>query len=393
MDSAPAPVLERDAVTRLTYLMLGLWGFLLYALGPALPALREDLDVSRATVSLHTTFVALGAIAVGAIGDRVAQRLGRRRAFWAAGTFVAAGALLLAVGSALAVTLAGSVVLGLAGALLVVLIQSTLADRHAGLGAAALLEANALATGLGAVAPFVVALAILAGSSWRAVFAGVAIVALPAVALAYRAVEFPSPRPAHETPGGALPAAYWAHWAALLVFIATEFCIAFWSTDYLQNEHGLRPSAAAASASLFLAGMTAGRVVGGRLARRLPGGRLLAGALGIAAGGFVCFWLLPPAAAVAGLAVTGAGVALLYPVTLALALEASQGRTDAASARAAFASGFAIALAPFALGALADASGLRAAYGIVPALLATGAIVLAVALRTRPSPAPRGRAR
>jgi MFS family permease len=279
-------------------------------------------------------------------------------------------------------TLAGSVVLGLAGALLVVLVQSTLADRHGRLGAAALLEANALATGLGAVAPFAVALAILAGSSWRAVFAGVAILALPAVAFAYRAVEFPAPRPLPEALDGRLPGGYWAHWAALLLFIATEFCVAFWSTDYLESEHGLRPSAAAASASLFLVGMTAGRVLGGRLARRIAGSTLLAAALVVASAGFACFWLLPPAAgAVVALAVTGAGVALLYPVTLALALDASGGRTDAASARAAFAAGFAMALAPFALGALADASGLRAAYAIVPALLAAGAATLALARR------------
>ena len=76
------PRLERDELTRLCYWMLGLWGFLLYALGPALPALREQLDVSRAVVSLHTTLIAVGAIAVGIAGDRFVVRLGRRAAFW-----------------------------------------------------------------------------------------------------------------------------------------------------------------------------------------------------------------------------------------------------------------------------------------------------------------------
>src|SRR5688500_13323347 len=100
--------------------MLGLWGFVLYALGPALPALRDDLEVSRAIVGLHTTLVALGAIAVGALGDRVVARLGRRRAFWTAAACLAAGALLLAGGTILAVTLTGSALLGLSGALIVV---------------------------------------------------------------------------------------------------------------------------------------------------------------------------------------------------------------------------------------------------------------------------------
>ena len=60
---------ERDAVTRMAYAMLALWGFLLYALGPALPALRESLDVSRAAVSLHTTLTATGAIVNWAGGN------------------------------------------------------------------------------------------------------------------------------------------------------------------------------------------------------------------------------------------------------------------------------------------------------------------------------------
>jgi fucose permease len=94
------------------------------------------------------------------------------------------------------------------------------------------------------------------------------------------------------------------------------------------------------------------------------------------------YWLVPSSAgAVFGLAVTGAGVSLLYPLTLALGIGAAGGRTDAASARAAFAAGIAIALAPFALGGLADVSDLQVAYGIVPVLLGLGAIALAAARR------------
>jgi fucose permease len=97
------------------------------------------------------------------------------------------------------------------------------------------------------------------------------------------------------------------------------------------------------------------------------------------------FWLASSAAAsVVALFVTGLGVALLYPLTLALAIAAAGGRTDAASVRAGFAAGIAIAVAPFALGALADAAGLRAAYAVVPVLAALGAAALLIA--RRPSP-------
>src|SRR6188508_1963368 len=302
--------------------MLGLWGFLLYALGPALPALREQLDVSRAVVSLHTTFIALGAIAVGVAGDRFVVRVGRRAAFWVAAGGIASGALLLAA----------------------------------------------------------VAVAIWAGSDWRAVFVAAALLAVPAMAIAYGSVCFPAaPELPHDHEPG-LPRPYWFYWFALLLFVAIEFCVVFWSTDYLESERGLSDSGAAAASSVFLIGMTVGRALGGPLTRRFGSERLIAVALAVAAAGFAVFWLVPSStAAVVGLGVTGSGVSLLYPLTLALAIAAAGGRTDSASSRAAFASG--IAVAPFALGGLADISDLQVAYAIVPALLGLGAVALAAARR------------
>jgi fucose permease len=374
--------LERDELTRLAYLMLGVWGFLLYALGPALPALREQLGVSRATVSLHTTLIAIGAITVGVVGDRVVLVLGRRRAFWVAAIGVSLCALGLALGGRLEITLPVAAVFGFSGALLVAIIQAALADRHGTLAPAAIVESNALAAALGASAPLAVALAILLGFDWRAVFVEAALLAVPALALAYGSVCFPAAPELPHDHEPALPRGYWLYWLALLFFVAIEFCVVFWSTDYLESERDLAASSAAAAASLFLVGMALGRFVGGWLAKRVTPERLLVLALAVASCGFVGFWLVPvtPAAVIA-LGVTGAGVALLYPLGLSLAIRAAGGRTDAASARAAFATGVAVAVAPFVLGALADAAGLRTAYAIVPVLIAAGVVTLGVARR------------
>jgi predicted MFS family arabinose efflux permease len=377
------PRLERDDITRLAYLMLGLWAFVLYALGPALPALRRQLDVSRGVVSLHTTFVALGAVVVGLTGDRFVRRVGRRAAFWIAAVGVSLGTLALALGGRLAFTLPAAALLGVSGALLVAIIQATLADRHGVLAAVAIVESNALAAALGAAAPLAVAVAILAGGDWRAVFVLTSLLAVPALAAAYRSACFPA---AAELPHGeepSLPRTYWLYWTALLLFVAFEFCVVFWSTDFLETERDLPSSTAAAAAALFLVGMTIGRVAGGWAAKRVSSERLLLAALGLAAASFFVFWLAPSApAAVVALCVTGIGVALLYPLTLALALAAAPGRTDSASVRAGFAAGIAIAVAPFALGALADEAGLRAAYAVVPVLAAFGAASLFLARRS-----------
>jgi fucose permease len=375
---------RRDAVTQLTYAMLGLWGFLLYALGPALPELRRELDVSRATVSLHPTLIAVGGITVGLAGDRVMAHLGRRRAFWLAAGTVSISAAALALGHTLAVTLPAALVMGVAGALAVSLVQATLADHHGGFAAAAIVEANAIAVALGAAAPLAIAAAILLGADWRAVFLIAALVAVPALAALFRSVVFPR---APELPHGhsaKLPGTYWLYWSSLLVFVAIEFCIVFWSTDFLESERDLSESAAAASAGTFLLGMAAGRAAGGRLARDIAAERLLASALAVTFVGFGAFWLVPAAAtAVAGLFLAGLGVSLLYPLTLSLGIAASGGRTDAASARAAFGAGLAIALAPFILGALADQTSLARAYAIVPGLLAAGAATLLLARSRR----------
>jgi fucose permease len=225
-----------------------------------------------------------------------------------------------------------------------------------------------------------VAVAIWAGSDWRAVFVAASLLAVPALAVAYGSVSFPAAPELPHDHEPRLPRAYWFYWFALLLFVAIEFCVVFWSTDYLGTERGLSESGAAAASSLFLVGMTAGRALGGPLTKRFGSEPLLAVALAVAASGFAVFWLVPSsAAAVFGLGVTGVGVSLLYPLTLALGIAAAGGRTDSAAARAAFAVGVAIALAPFALGGLADVSDLQVAYGIVPALLGLGAVALAAA--------------
>jgi fucose permease len=122
--------------------------------------------------------------------------------------------------------------------------------------------------------------------------------------------------------------------------------------------------------SLFLWGMVAGRFAGRQAAQLMPTERLLLLALGVSAAGFFVYWLVPIAlVAVLGLFVAGIGVANLFPLTVALALGAAPGQSNEAGARLTFASGTAILAAPLLLGALADAAGIRLAYGVVPIFL------------------------
>jgi MFS family permease len=364
-----------DLTTWLAFLLIGLFNFVLTALGASTERLRRDLDVSRSLVGLHATCFAAGLVVTGLAGNRLNLRFGRDRVVAAGATGMAAAALLLAGGRTAWVTLPAAFAMGAAGSLLLVTLPALLADRHGDRAARILTEANAMASLFAAVAPSLVGAAVAVGLGWRAalvlgslVLVGTAAVFLqvsqgtPAVA--------PDAGPASRSAVGRLPAGYWPWWATLVLSVCVEFSFVFWTADALRTGVAAAPALAAGAVAVFELALAAGRLAGARLLRRSGDLRLLR--LGLITGGlgFALFWssrsLWP---ALAGLAVAGLGVALLYPISLAAAIRAGKGRSDLASARATLGSGVAIGVAPFVLGLLADAEGVRLAYLVVPLLL------------------------
>ncbi|WP_207938946.1 MFS transporter, partial [Actinomadura darangshiensis] len=149
-----------------------------------------------------------------------------------------------------------------------------------------------------------------------------------------------------------------------------EFCMVFWAADFLRSVKELGSGAATTLSAAFVLGMAVGRAFSGPVVRGAGRpDRLLAVAAVVGIGGFAILWTLPAPFAVAGLAVVGLGVALLYPVILGQALAAWPSQPVRAAARCALASGVAIGVAPLVLGTLADLTTLRAAVFVAPALL------------------------
>jgi hypothetical protein len=72
----------------------------------------------------------------------------------------------------------------------------------------------------------------------------------------------------------------------------------------------------------------------------------------------------------AALFLAGVGVAVLYPLGVAAALAGAPGQLALAGNRLTLASGLAILVAPLALGAIADATGVIAGWGLVLGLVA-----------------------
>ena len=75
-------MLRRDRLTWLNYASYALFGYFLYTFSASAPLLRDDQGTSSAVAAAHEVSYAVGAVVVGAFGDRVVRRLGRKRVFW-----------------------------------------------------------------------------------------------------------------------------------------------------------------------------------------------------------------------------------------------------------------------------------------------------------------------
>ncbi|HEX2993434.1 MAG TPA: hypothetical protein VHP14_01345, partial [Anaerolineales bacterium] len=170
--------------------------------------------------------------------------------------------------------------------------------------------------------------------------------------------------------GKTLPGLFWVYWMAIVLAVSVEFCMIFWSADYLENVLGMVKASAAQAVSLFLGGMILGRWAGSRLVQRFSTPRVVLASVVVATVGFLAFWQTENIfIGLTGLLLAGLGVASLYPLLLSLAIGAADGNTVQAGARATLASGTAILALPLILGRLADAVGIRSAYSVVLVLL------------------------
>jgi MFS family permease len=396
----------------LAYGAVAFFAYCLYGLGPILAFLRSDMHLSYAVTSLHSVLWSCGAIVGGLAFGRLADRLGRRRLVWSMTAAFCAGIILLAAARVLALTLTAALLMGASGTTLLVATSAILADRHGPRRDRALVEANACAVAMAVLAPLLFGELGGTAVTWRAALV-VPLAGFAALYLLFRRLPVPAgtaqvagrdgPAGSAQVPGpagsagaarsadaaerprpGRLPAGYWVRAVLVAVSVAVEFCVVFYAAELL-HATGLPLDRAATALTVFYLGELAGRLAGAWLTGRGTGAHiraLVAGALAVTAAGFVTFWLsggLP--AVLAGLFVTGLGIANLYPLTLGLAMSAAPGDSGRAAAWTQVLAGVAVMAAPFALSLMADAWGIGRAFIIEPALIALAAILLAATAR------------
>lgn len=379
----------RDRFTWLAYLMLAYYAYMQTALGTLMAFLRVELGASYAVTGLHMSAFALGMVGAGLSSDRLVARLGRAAVFWGGAAGMAASTLGIMLGRSAPVTIASALVMGYLGTLLLGGIQASLADHHGPRRTLALTESNVAASVASTLAPLAVGFLQAMGAGWRGAL-GLGVGLLVLLALGLGRAPVPAAHAAGASAGRrALPLRFWAYWVVISLFVSIEWCVAFWGTEYLAKAAGFQPASAATAMSLFFGAVVLGRLGGSQLARRVADSTLLWAALGITLVGFPFFWLAPAVGLrLAGLFLTGLGVANLFPLALAIAMGAAPGQSDAASARLTLAGGVAILVLPLLLGGLADRAGLVAAFSVVAALLVAASAVLWGAGRVAQPPHP-----
>jgi fucose permease len=382
--STPAPI-RRDRLTWAAYLALAQFTFFLNIQGNIIPFLKDEFDLSYRVVTLHPAAVAAGLIVSGLFGERLTRTYGRLWSVMVGLAGMALGAVAIILAPHPIVSILGCFLMGAVGCLILIVVPTLLADWHGANRSVAIGEANGISYVASLTAAMAVGLFVAIGLGWRtALLLGVVLAGL--LLLFLRGV----PMPAAETPpaasdggqGGRLPMAYWFYWLTIIAFVGVEQSVLVWTTEFLTRVKGVPVASAAIAAGAFSLGMLVGRLSSSLVLTRITAARALYLSAIVTVPAFFLFWSAPSLPiAVIGLFAVGLGCALQYPLTLTKAIVTAGPFGELATARASLASGLSILVIPWAIGALADHTGLSAALSVLPVLIVAAAAFLFVGER------------
>jgi MFS family permease len=365
-----------------------------------LPAIKMALNLSDARLGLALFAVPAGSVLTLPFSGRIADRFGAVRVTRIGGVAAPAALILIGLGpqtGSLAVLVVALACYGAMAGLLDVAMNACgatlelaygrpiLSSLHAGYSIAGLVGAGigglSAALGVGPLPTFAAtAVALIIGG----LFAG------PRMVIPAAPPEAERPRDAPRRSLRQISLVIWVLGLLALCGQVGEGSAGDWSAVYLHVNLGTSAGVAAAGLAAFSVTMAAGRMVGDRLAARFGPVRLVRGSglvagLGLAAG----LLIGNPAAAVAGFALLGAGLACIFPQIVSSAARLDPSRAGRNIGRIAAVAYSGLLGGPVVIGAAASGVGLRNAL-LIPAALAL--VVAAAAGVLSPHEAGRDRA-
>ncbi len=337
--------------------------------------------MSLATLGAILVGTGLGGLAASAAGGALVDRLGSRRSCVVAALALSAGLPLIGVAStplALACVLVG---LGAVDVLtdIGMNVQAAQVQRRA---QGSVVQRFHGAWSVGAVLGAAVASAAAAvGVSLGQQLAATAVVLVVVVALAARNLSPVDDPPAPSADGA-------RRWPVLGLLAAVALTLAIvegapgeWAAVFGTDVHGVGAGTAGAGFLAFSAGMVTGRLLGDGATDRLGGRRLFRTALTVVVAGLVVVVTSPGiAVALAGFAVIGLGVSVLFPALYLTAADREGIPAGLGLGVMSTGARLGFLVSPPLVGAIAGASSLRVSLAAVVGTAALAAMVLEVAL-------------
>lgn len=348
-----------------------------------LPAIKESLHLSDGRLGLALFAVPAGSVLTLALSGRIADAFGGVRVMRVAGVLTPIALVPIGLARDLPALMVTLAVYGAVAGLLDVSMNACgarlelgydrpiLSSLHAGYSIAGLAGA-----GIGGISAWL-------GISPLPTFAVTAAALVILGLLAGPRVVIPAVAPTLVQPGDPprrslrqISVLIWVLGLLALCGQVGEGSAGDWSAVYLHVDLGSPPGVAVLALGAFSVTMAAGRMAGDRLAARFGPVRLvrasgLLAGLGLAAG----LLIGTPAAAIAGFALLGAGLAAIFPQIVSSAARLDPERAGRNIGRIAAVAYSGLLGGPVVIGAIASGVGLRDAL-LVPAALA---IVVAAA--------------
>lgn len=317
--------MDRRDAKRGTLLIMALFALQPMAFGAWLamiPYIKDTLSLSKADLALALLGMPLALIVVLQFASRIVARLGPRRTFTVGlpvqtllilTPFLATGqmSLFLALASVGAVVAFMEVALNTYAGRLEKAADTYIMSRCHGFWALGVMVGSLLATTLFFIGPVIAVLVICATS------AGLGIWAAQTLPKLQGQEDGPAPKPQKIRD---MPRALFLIALFMLLVTLVEGAMHDWAAVYLSERQGGAPEDAGLAVTIFAGFLAAGRFAGDFMKARLGARGVARLTVGLSIAGLVCATVLPGMPALfIGLALTGLGVSIAFPLGISAA--------------------------------------------------------------------------
>jgi len=370
------PATEADV--RRVYLDATSMGYIINGVGPITAFIAVALVLSDAQAGLHSVALAAGLISAGLTTARLDRVIGTSRVHVVALVLLALSTCLLAWAPTLAVTLLAAAAAGLSFGVMLAHVNQTLTAGGGPLARVRTARGTLIAQISGLTVPVVIAAGVALGVGWG-------FVALPVLVLVAMSLFFARGRNYRPIPpassDGRLNRSFWMGWLFLVTISSFESAIVFWAGPLVARQTAVPLEEAVLVFSAFLAGMVVSRfgLSLSAVSRLEPIWLLRAGLVGVLLGSLLAWTSSSFGLSVAAFLLAGFGSGVLFPLGIALSMDAAPLQPQLASSRLVLGPGLGLLAMPVILGVIADATDVGSAWILVP-LICLAAMALTIPL-------------